>query len=67
MDGLVGAGELLEQSQERIEDKADGGGADLDQRGAGDGDDIILGKVLGWRACAVGELLARPSALIDPF
>jgi hypothetical protein len=67
MDGLVGTGEFLEQGQEGIEDQADGGGADLNQRGAGDGDDVILGKVLGWRAGAVGKLLATASASIDPF
>jgi hypothetical protein len=55
-DALVVTDEFLEQSKEAVENGADGGGADLDERGAGDGDDVVLGEVLGRRAGAVGEL-----------
>ena len=54
--GVVGTREVLEQGEERIEDEAEGGRADLDEGGAGDGDDVVLGEVLGRRAGAVGEL-----------
>lgn len=54
--GFVGAGEVLVEGQESVEDEADGGGANLDECGAGDGDDVVLGEVLGGRAGAVGEL-----------
>jgi hypothetical protein len=68
-DGFVWADEVLEQGQEGVEDEADGRRADLDERGAGDGDDVVLGEVLGRRAGAVGELSTAPSAStsIDPF
>jgi hypothetical protein len=55
-DALVVTNELLEQSEEAVEDGADGGGADLDEGGASDGGDVVLGEVLGRRASAVGEL-----------
>jgi hypothetical protein len=46
-DALVVTNELLEQSEEAVEDGADGGGADLDEGGASDGGDVVLGEVLG--------------------
>lgn len=58
--------EVLEQAQEGIENEADGGGADLDECGAGDGDDVVLGEVLGGRAGAVGELSRVTVSVIGP-
>lgn len=54
--GLVRPSQVLDQAHQSIEDKIDGSGADLQQGGTGDENDVILSEVLARGACPVRKL-----------
>ena len=55
-DGPVRAGKVLEETKERAEDKVDGAGADPDEGGAGNGDDVVVVEILGRSTGAMRKL-----------
>lgn len=60
---FVGADQLFEERDEGFDYSYYRGGANLDERGARDGDDFVLGEFLGRRAGAMGELPSREGKL----
>lgn len=55
-DGAVWAGKVLEEIKKGVENEVDGAGADPDEGGAGDGDDIVVVEILGRSAGAMRKL-----------
>lgn len=52
----VGGGEVLEQAEQGVEDRVDGRLAELDEGGAGDVEDVIVGEGVAVGACSMREL-----------
>ena len=46
-DGPVRASKVLEEVEKGVENEVDGAGADPDEGGAGDGDDVVVVEILG--------------------
>lgn len=53
---LVRSSQVLNQAHQGVEDDIDGPGADLQQGGTGDENDVILSEVLAGGACPVRKL-----------
>lgn len=55
-DGPVWASKVLEKTKKGVEDEVDGAGADPDEGGAGDGDDVVVVEILGGSTGAMRQL-----------
>lgn len=53
---LVRAREILEEAEEGSEDCPDGGLAEIDERGSGDVENVILGQGMAIGTCAMWQL-----------